>query len=81
MITPETIEEEISKLNAEEQHIRSSHEKLLQEHTAHTKQVQEIALANANRLQQIKGAILQLRKLLNGQNGHAEQPQPERTTP
>jgi predicted double-glycine peptidase len=81
MIEPATIEAEIVRLTAEEALIRNSHAQLIREHQARTVQVQDIALNNANRIQQIKGAISQLQQLLNGHNGHAEQPQPERTTP
>jgi len=81
MITPEIIEEQISKLSAEESTIRTSHEKLIREHQARTAQVQEIANQNANRMQQIKGAISQLKQLLNGQKPPEETTTKETTTP
>lgn len=65
-ITEEMIKLQIEKLTAEEFRLRASHEAMVREHQQRTAVVQETAQANANRLQQIAGAISQLRTLLNG---------------
>jgi uncharacterized protein YbcI len=77
MISKEQIQEQIDKLTAEEFSLRATHEAMVREHQQRTAVVQETAQNNANRIQQITGAISQLRTLLNGQNGQ----NPERKPP
>jgi hypothetical protein len=81
MITTEHIQKQIDKLIIEEASIRSAHEQMMREHQERTAVVQTSAQANANRMQQIAGAISQLKQLLNGQKPPEEPPQPEKQTP
>lgn len=72
MITKEHILDQISKLKVEQANLNTSHEELIQSHQQRTKLVQEMAQQNANRMQQIVGAIAQLTQLLNGETPKQE---------
>jgi len=77
MITENQIKERISKLKVEKAALQASHDNLVREHQQRTAQVQQIAQGNANRMQQIIGAIAQLTQMLNGDNG--QNPNQEKT--
>lgn len=64
MITLVKIQEMIAKLIAEEATLRSTHELMIREHQQRTQRIQDAATANANRFQQIAGALSVLKDLL-----------------
>lgn len=66
MITKELIEEQIRKLEIEQAALKATHEQLIREHNERAQKTQEIALSNMARMNQLGGALAQLRMFLNG---------------
>lgn len=71
------IQNAIKQLEQEDAALRNSYEAIINEHQQRTTRVQEIANAKMARLHQIRGALAQLRQLLNG----AENPNQENQKP
>lgn len=65
-MTKEIIEKRIAALEAERDALHTSHDRMIREHQQRTEMIQQNAQQNANRMQQLYGAIAEFRRLVNG---------------
>lgn len=70
MITEETINTEIEKLEKELSDLNTRHTAMLKQDQERQQLFQQSVVANQNRFQQITGAIAHLQTLLNGKEPH-----------
>lgn len=65
MITKESIQEKIGKLQIEQATLQTRHDNIVKEFQVKQAEFQQVVTGNQNRFQQITGAIAQLTELLN----------------